>query len=600
VPQDPRPASEQAPQVLVAGALMIAASLGLRAWAVYPSWFFTDDFRLMLDAEAGPPTPGRLLEPFDNHLLPLARLTVWAVTQTGAVNWGLAATITLALALASSAACLWMLLTLFGPRRLVLVPLAVYLTSAVVAPAHLWWSVALTQLPLQVAFFWAVASWVSYLRTRSWRHLASTLLALVVALGFYEKSMVIGLTLAALALGWFASGSLRQRASHVARHYWPGVLAGAVVAGGYLTYYAVAVPRPFEENETGSFVGFGIADTMLGTTLPAGLLGGPWTWWDTGAPIVLAGPPNWTVHLAWVVIAALVAYGAVMRTRTLRAWALLLVVALTSYAVLTVSRGQLYGSLAGYEYRYLSDVLCVAVLAVGLVFAELEGAVESSAPRTEPVLRWTLPRRAVVALTALVAVGGVASWVQYALFWHRDNIAKPWVQTLQRELRDQGPVDLADQVVPPRVFPDYAAPRNRTSVFVPLFSDGARFPAYSDDLQVVAPDGSLRPVELSVIAESRRGPQPGCGYPVTQDQPTTVPLRTSTDDEPRWLQLNYVASGDDTLSVQAAGETTEVPVEYGPHTLWVQVDGEFDEVRMSGLPAGAGVCVDLVQVGDAT
>ena len=59
----------------------------------------------------------------------------------------------------------------------------------------------------------------------------------------------------------------------------------------------------------------------------------------------------------------------------MRAWALLATYVLCLYAVLTVSRGQIYGGLSGLEYRYLTDAICAAALVLGLVFAELDGAV---------------------------------------------------------------------------------------------------------------------------------------------------------------------------------------------------------------------------------
>ena len=51
------------------------------------------------------------------------------------LNWTLAATLTLGVQLLASAACLWMLVTLFGARWGILAPLALYLTSALSLPA---------------------------------------------------------------------------------------------------------------------------------------------------------------------------------------------------------------------------------------------------------------------------------------------------------------------------------------------------------------------------------------------------------------------------------------------------------------------------------
>ena len=53
----------------------------------------------------------------------------------GSLNWTLAATLTIGVQVLASAACLWMLVTLFGARWGILAPLALYLTSALTCPA---------------------------------------------------------------------------------------------------------------------------------------------------------------------------------------------------------------------------------------------------------------------------------------------------------------------------------------------------------------------------------------------------------------------------------------------------------------------------------
>jgi hypothetical protein len=83
--------------VLAAGALMIAGQLIFRGWALYPSWFFTDDYRLMYDARAQGLGWDYLTRPFDSQFMPFGRLLVWVVTASGSMNWFLAASLTLLL-----------------------------------------------------------------------------------------------------------------------------------------------------------------------------------------------------------------------------------------------------------------------------------------------------------------------------------------------------------------------------------------------------------------------------------------------------------------------------------------------------------------------
>ena len=170
-----------------------------------PSWFFTDDYRLMAGAR-GHLTWAYLTEPFDSQFMPLGRLEVWAVFHSGTTNWALAATFTLAWVAAAALACLWALVTLYGTRPAVLALLAVYLTTAVILPGTMWWAAALNQLPLQFAIFVSVGAWVRYLRGDGRRWLWLTVVVLGVGLLAYVKVILLLPVLAAMALGGFTPG----------------------------------------------------------------------------------------------------------------------------------------------------------------------------------------------------------------------------------------------------------------------------------------------------------------------------------------------------------------------------------------------------------
>ena len=185
-------------------------------------------------------------------------------------------------------ACLWMLVTLFGalggPDRLRLPDQHPH------HAAPRWWAAGLTKCLSRLLC--SATLWVMYLRSRRLRHLFLTLVSVVIGVGFYEKALIIGVVLAFLALGYFAS----RRLVDVVRAYWPPCARGGVLAGGY-HHYLFNVPRPFESSSSWDVVADDIANSMLGTSLPTGLLGGPWRWWNTTPPIARE-PPGWTVHLA--------------------------------------------------------------------------------------------------------------------------------------------------------------------------------------------------------------------------------------------------------------------------------------------------------------
>ena len=594
----PPPSASSAQLVVGVGVVMVAAQLIFRAWAIYPSWFFTDDYRLMLDAHDRDLDLAYAFQSFDSHLMPLARVQVWLVTEAGPLNWGLAASITLGLQLAASLACLWMLVTLFSARWLILSPLALYLTSVLTMPAFMWWAPSLNQLPFQVSLFCAVATWVTYLRHRRLRYLVLTLVSVVIGVGFYEKALILGFPLAFLALGYFASGGPLARLRHVWRRYRPAVVTGALLAGGYLAFYASRVPPPFESSANGSFVADDIANSMLGTALPAGLVGGPWRWWRTTPPIVLADPPDWAVHVSWMLVAVVVLYAVLRRSRAMRGWALLAGYVLLLYLVLVVSRGQIYGALSGLEYRYLTDAVCVAVLAIGLAFAEVPGAVESSAPRAAPLLVWRAGAPVAIGLTAAVAVGGLVSSYLYVGYWHRDNASDAYVHNLQESLgRHQGSAALPRQVLPAEVMPSYSEPDNASDVFVPLLETRARFPEVSDNLMVIDTNGEVVPALVAASTVSAPGPVGSCGWQVTSGS-VTIPLGSETYSWPWWVRIGYLSSARSPVTVTVGETRHETEVQKGLGALFVKAPGVFDSLTVGGLDPGTTLCIDGVQVGD--
>jgi hypothetical protein len=587
--------SDDAQLVLGAAGLMLVAAMVFRGWALYSSWFYLDDYNLLLDAQTKSPDASYLLEPYNSHLMPGGRLLAWIVADSGEVNWGLAATLTLSLQALAGLAAIWMLVTLFGARWGVLAPLALYLSSTVTVPAMMWWTASLNQVPLQVAFFLAVTTWVRYLRGRGLVWLAATLLAVGLGLLFYVKSLLIVPVLLFLALAYFASGSLVARVRTVLRGYWPAAVTAALLVGGYLAYYVTHVTEPFTETSVG-LVGR-IADTMLGTAFVTGVLGGPWRWVSVAPPNAYANPPAWSVHAAWVFVAAVVAFGVLRRRRTLRAWALLAGYLVGLLGLLVNSRAPTYGSEIGLEYRYLTDAACALTLCLALAFLPLNDAVQSSTDREEPHLRFGVPPLLTVAIVATVTISALLSSHRYVEYWHEDNASEDYLETLDRELAEHGKVDLAEQTVPEGVIPQAFAPANVLSRLVPLVSADAQFPRWSPRLASVEPNGTLSQTVIDLGVRSRPGPREGCGWFVT-DEGKGVPLTGRIFDSVWWIRIGYLASAASSAVVTAGLDKVEVRIEPGINSLYVRVLDSFDSVEIDGLEPGVTMCVDTIEVGE--
>lgn len=579
--------------LLPAAYALVAVHVAVRGWSIWSSWFYADDFKLLQEGLIPRPGPGYLVDSYNGHLMAGGRLVAWIVSQSGHVEWELAAAIMLGIQAAASLACLWMLLVLFGRRWAILVPLVLYTTSALSTPSFVWWAASLNQTPLQLAFFCAVGAWVRHLRGDGRRWLVATLAATAFGLFFWIKAVLIVPVLAFLALGYFAQGGPVRRLSTVLRRYWLACLGALALVVPYaLLYLAVAEDqsRDFSLGLVGR-----LADSMIGTAFGTAIVGGPWRWDSQVPPTAYVAPPDWSTHLAWVVLAGTVGYLWLRRSRTLRAWAMVAGYLTALLALVVTSRAPVFGAVVGLEPRFAADALIVTTLALGLATMPLVGAVESSEERTHPLLTRPAPRWLVVACVVLVAAGGTWSSLTYATYWH-DSTSKSYLLTLKTDLDRRPPTDLVDQAVPEDVSSLLVAPANTTGFLGPLLSDQARIVDQSSALAVVGPDGTLRQALIGPGVPSRPGPVEGCGWRVTE-RGRTIPLEARAFDFVWWLRIGYLSSADSAVQVSAGGTTVDSTVLAGLNNLYVRIEGTFDEIRIDGLDAGETLCVDRIDVG---
>lgn len=582
--------------VVAVGLGLIALQLVLRAWALFPSFFYTDDYLLLLQARRQGLSWSYLLEPYGSHVMPGSRALIWLVDVSGPLNWGVAAAISLVLQLAASAACLWMLVTLFGRRWLVLAPLVIFLTTASTAQATMWWISSINQIPVQIAFFWSVGAWVQYLRMRRVSWLLGTAVAVGTGLLFFQKALLVLPVLVFLAVVYFASGSLPRRVRHLVRTYWPALLVMGALGGTYALYSLSEVPQPFTDREGLDL--WRLAWNMFSSAVVAAL-GGPWRWdWRPGG--AWAGTPAWSEVTA-LIAAVLVALVAVWtRRRAFWGWVLVVGYLGMQVALVATSRAPVFGSEIGLAYRLQTDVVCALVLGIGLAFAPLEGARQSSAPRDRSIRASSRVRRrraAAIALVALVGVSGTACWAAFAAGWRDQNASKRFVTTLDRDLRRTGEIEIADEALPEPVMPaGFFAPDNRVSTMVELLRRPATFPATSSRIHVVSKNGSVHEGLVGPRADNEPGPQPNCGW-LGSTSTLTIPLDRRTFDFNWWVRVAYLSNRDDDVILQAGDTRTPARLTRGLANLYVQADGEIDEVTISRLDDATRICVDVVQVG---
>ncbi len=596
-----RPAfSLDAASVHVVALVLLIGQVALRCWMLVGSWFYTDDYRLLSQSRGEALDLDYLTTPFDSQFMPVGRFIAWVVSNSGevATGWGTAVTITMLTSTLAAVACWWMLVSVFGARLEVLPLFALYLFSALSAPAFMWWAAGLNQLPLQAVWFAAVAAWVHYLRSGGVRWLAATTAVLVVGLLCYVKVLLVLPVLALVVLGYFASGGPRARLTTALRHYWPAAIAGATTAVLYVVYYAVAVPQPFVEQDRGSGLAGALADTMLGTAFGSSAIGGPWRWDTRNPPTGYADPPAWSVHLAWVVLVGTVVLGALLRRRTGRAWLLLALSLAGAFLLLLTTRAPIAGADIGLEMRYLTETVCALVLTLGLVWLPVRGAVESSEPRPRPLLAVAPTQVLAGVLTVAYLAGAVASTASYAHIWHTDNPGDTYLHRVSEAVDSQGSLDLTGGTVPQDVMPGYSFPYNTLESLVPLYTSRADFPLISGTLHTVTDDGAVAPTVIDPAVTSRQGPADECGWPVGASG-RSIPLESGTLDVDWWLRIGYLSSQRTPVTVTAGEVSREATVNPGIGSLFVQATGAFDEVRISGLAPETTLCVDVIEVGTA-
>lgn len=594
--------------------VLIAAQLALRGWALAGSWFYGDDFVLLLEARENGIDPGFWLTPHDSQLMPGGRIAAWIVTETGTYNWLTAAAIVLLFQALASLACWWMLRTLFGQRPAILLLLGLYLLSPMTLTAFMWWAAAINAVPLQLAFFLAVTFHVRYLRERRRIDAVGSIASQVLGLFFFVKAVLIVLPLFAIAVLWFCDTSLpwHQRPKDLLVRYRGLTIANLILAAAYVGYYMATTPNPIAAQDR--TIAWGdLADSMLRVSLPVSLFGGPWEWDFSRPPVGIVGTPGVVVTAVWVGVAIMLTVLWSRRAMDVRALAVAVPYVLLSYVLLARGRGVFLGGFAGLELRYLADTLPVLVLGIGLLLLPLRTDVVPRATATPPVdsptdesdqaagagsdpshpSRWR--RAASLGVVAALAIGAVWSTVDYGRTWQQRNLSGDFTRTVIRE-SETAPLRVVDVALPPEVVSPLLFPANLPSrFFSPLGEDSVRAFLVGNDLQMLDAWGVPRDAAVAATVEAPAGPDEGCGYAITES-PTRVPME-GTAPYFWWMEISYLAAVDTEIEVRYG--TTEVthPVPAGPHRLFLQGGGDIDHVRLATGDDDALLCVDRVKVG---
>ena len=597
--------------IAVVAAALVVAHLALRGWVAGQGFFYLDDYVFIARVVRAPLDVANLFTDHAGHLMPGSLVLVWLLTALVPLHWPAVVGVDIALQLAVDLAMLRLLVELFGRRLGVLLPFAVFTTTALTLPATIWWAAALNQLPMQLAVVLALTAHVRHLRSGRSADLRAAVRAVVIGLAFSEKTVLVLPLIAVITLVWFEEGPPPARLAALWDRRREAVLAYGVVGLAYGLLYLVVVPSPFRGVPDIGMMAALVGGQLTRAVLP-GLLGGPWTWEYVPTTLPTAAVPLLVQVAAALAVAGVVAASLWAHRGAGPAWIVASCYLLVDAALVASSRAQVFDeSVFTREYRYLTDLAVVAVLCLALAFLPVVDAPAVLRLPPQRALAWQ-PRRgastravgrrpegAALVISLLVA-GSVVSGIGYATGW-ADNGSRPFIETARADLAARGATTLlADGPVPDRVMWSLLGPWTNASV---LLAGAPEKPAFLVDgqtigsLQMLDGDGHVTRAWVPPGLAAARGPVPRCGYPVARG-PRTVAL-PGTAPEGRWLvRVSYLA-GQDSAGWVSAGDQRRAPVllPAGLHEFFVQVEGPVDDVTVEVRDAARPICLWQVEVG---
>jgi hypothetical protein len=598
--------------VLTAAFLLVMVQVAIRASLLRDSFFVTDDFMLSTRSYESPLDLSYLTRVHTGHFEPIGFLWVWVLAHAAPLSWGPVVLVGGLAQLVVSLAVLRLLVTLFGETPRILVPLGLFLFSALTIPGFLWWSAHILWLPLQLA----MAATMTY-HVKWWRHRRARDLALAVGwltFGFlsFEKMVLLLPFLLVFSLGVLAARRRPRDWLRTLRTSWPVWTGYAVATSAFLAVYLLRASQTADHTSrlsvpsVGELFEFSYFSVLR--TLVPGVLGGPWGWASLGPGGALADSPQIVEWLSWALALVLVVVSVAVRKRAFGAWLALTVYVLGSLVSLGFTRLPLLSSTLGLETRYIGDALLPACVVIGVAICPLVGETHPYRMPANLAAHWQRYRAGVVAIvavgTAVACVGGLASTYEYRRYV-TDSPTREFLSTAKRSVAELPPggqiydTNLPAPLLGAILFGDY----DRTTRFVaPLVTARQRHDLYRRTTwtrpYVFDTTGRLRPMTVDGVA-TPPGPLKGCGWRVAGAAPVRVPLSGPAFNWSWTTRVGYIASGTGKVSVSLGADQRRVPLRKGLNQVFFKLTGTGDALVFSHLSKGTLLCVGDAQVGNA-
>lgn len=483
---------------------LLGVQLALVTWVASRSFFFADD--LLYGSFLGHSSfgPAILFRSWFGHLVPGFIAADWTFLRLVGLNWAAGAVVMVAVTLAATVALLRLLEGMSGRTWHTVALTALFALSLPVVTQALWWGAVLTNVVPLAASIATMGSYVRWVRSRRARHLVSMTACFLLAVTFYEKSVLTALDVGLLSLLVLDGGRPWRERWAATLGRWPAwVCLGLVAVVDGLWYLSGDFLA-----ETGPAPGIGDLAAFLFHSLTEGLVP---SFLGLHLPgVELFGSRAVTVLVADAALAFVVIRTA-RRSRAARnAWLFFAISFLVNQGVLgwgrvkTVAYGSnhvdatlgVLGPHMGLLLRYqLEDVLLLCV-ALAVAAPHLGGT-----RRT----RLRVSRAAVtLGVCALLLMPFWVMSLREEMRGHRGVEGRRWVDTVRATYdalpaadRDLG---FVDGVVPDWFVYGAMAPYNRYDLVLPQILPAARFTTTGERGLAISAGGVVEKVGFHPLA----------------------------------------------------------------------------------------------------
>ncbi len=614
---------------LIAVIVLIALEMFGRIVVLTGRTFYWDDF-IIVGTGMGESVfaPDYLFQNHDGHLAPLAFFVQGLINKLAPWQWWIPAVLMALGQVAVTAASAVALRRIAGRTWVAYGALALASLTPLTMPGSTWWSAAVNSLPMQFAFAVVVAVFIrisfdrfSYVELETAptdqfiptaarlrpRHLVGCSVVLLLALGFFEKSLaIVPVTLLLIiSIAYLRRVSILETLRKGATLW---ITLTTITVGWAVLYFFSSLRHDFEATSKPLIeLFFGGLGQIF-----AGLVGGPWIWerWVPGQPFADAPPSLILIGGMLVLFVSAISIG-----RDIRAWAPWTLATTYTFVVLLlllfVRSGEHTSGTLAHTLHYYSDVVLVIAMCAATAF--------TSHPPKE-VAPPPLPRRTrelVLALVAVVFVSSAVSVFSYRNAWADDRTAG-WLRTTTQALEEARAADdapILDQQVPYEILLPLTAPNNTYAhVFddIPLdrrpeFSHVTTLPRMFNN------DGDIVAAGVSALTKYNEGDSPECGHRLEAAGDGTASVEIPLTDIVKlgdWVaEFNATASTPLTvrLSLPNPFETEEqtlknsalVSIDDQLERRWVAVTGGGNILRVELVDASAGdsICFGSGSIG---